>query len=156
MSAINERIIPLDELDDYEVAEGDPDVRGWHVYARDGVKIGEVDELLVDTEELKVRYLDVELEQGRSEREDRHVLIPVGFARLDETDDHILINALDSAALLALPLYSQEPLTRDYEAELLKEFPTEIRHPVNPSDLYSGDVYDEDRFYGARRARPGG
>ena len=43
MGAINERIIPLDEMDSFEVADGDPDVRGWHVFGRDGVKVGEVE-----------------------------------------------------------------------------------------------------------------
>lgn len=153
MSGINERIIPLDEMEKFEVAEGDPDVRGWHVYAADGVKIGEVDELLVDTEALKVRYLDVELTEDGNERENRHVLIPIGFARLDESDDYIRIDSFDSGALAKLPPYSQEPLTRDYETAVLKEFQAGVRHPVDPANPYAGQVYDEERFYAARRGR---
>ena len=78
-----DRVVPLDELDDYQVSEGDPDVRGWDVIASDGRKIGEVDELLVDTQAMKVRYLDVDLSDeviANAGGEDRHVLIPIGYA----------------------------------------------------------------------------
>ena len=43
------RIAPLGELDDFKVADGDPDIRGWDVTTQDGRRVGEVDELLVVT-----------------------------------------------------------------------------------------------------------
>lgn len=155
MGAINERIIPLDEMDSFEVADGDPDVRGWHVFGRDGVKVGEVDELLVDTEALKVRYLDVDLGETEGGREERHVLIPVGFARLHATDDHILVDTLDSAALAGLPAYAQEPLTPEFEAAALRPFQPQATPRAPSDDPYAGEVFDEERFYGSRRGRGG-
>jgi hypothetical protein len=56
------QIAPLKELKDYKVAKEDPDVRGWNVIGRDGRMVGEVHDLLVDTGEMRVRYLDVELD----------------------------------------------------------------------------------------------
>jgi hypothetical protein len=56
------QIAPLKELKDYKVAKDDPDVRGWNVFGRDGRAIGEVNDLLVDTGAMRVRYLDVELD----------------------------------------------------------------------------------------------
>lgn len=56
------QIAPLKELKDYKVAKEDPDVRGWNVIGRDGRTIGEVNDLLVDTAAMRVRYLDVELD----------------------------------------------------------------------------------------------
>ncbi|HEX9944891.1 MAG TPA: PRC-barrel domain-containing protein [Thermoanaerobaculia bacterium] len=56
------QIAPLKELKDYKVASDDPDVRGWNVIGRDGRTIGEVNDLLVDTAAMRVRYLDVELD----------------------------------------------------------------------------------------------
>ncbi|HEU0052581.1 MAG TPA: PRC-barrel domain-containing protein, partial [Longimicrobium sp.] len=79
-----DRVVPLNRLDDFKVADGDPDVRGWDVVAADGRKIGEVDELLIDTGAMKVRYLDVEVDRGMiAGGDDRHVLIPIGYARLE-------------------------------------------------------------------------
>jgi hypothetical protein len=153
MADINERILPLDELDGFEVAEGDPDVRGWHVCDAQGERIGEVDELLVDSEELKVRYLDVDLDDS-SAAEDRHILIPIGYARLHERDDLILIDNLDRERLASLPPYAQEPLTREYETNLLQRFAPAAIPPTPTADLYSGAEYDDSRFYGPRRGGP--
>jgi hypothetical protein len=58
------RIVPLSDLHSHKVASGDPDVRGWSVVAGDGRTIGRVDGLLVDTAEMRVRYLDVILDFG--------------------------------------------------------------------------------------------
>ena len=126
-------------------------------FASDGERIGFVDELLVDTEALKVRYLDVELEDEATDREEHHVLIPVGFARLDENDDYIRVDGLDSATLRGLPAYAQEPLTYDFETELLRAFePHHQAAPQAPADRYAGETYDEDRFYGPRRGESNG
>lgn len=48
-----------EELSGYEIAEGDPDVRGWEVIGKDGRRIGEVDDLLVGTGNRQTRFLRV-------------------------------------------------------------------------------------------------
>jgi sporulation protein YlmC with PRC-barrel domain len=118
-----DRVVPLGQLDDYKVAEGDPDVRGWEVLASDGRKIGEVDELLVDTNAMKVRYLDVDVEDGViGDGIDRHVLIPIGYARLEQERDCVMVDGLASADLHTLPAYDQGPLTRDFEGSVRDSF----------------------------------
>lgn len=175
MAELNDRIVPLDELSDFEVAEGNPDVRGWEVYASDGQKIGAVDQLLVDTDALKVRYLDVDLDdslvaQGENEQtsnQERHILIPIGYARLDESDDQIFVDELSSAQIRTLPAYGHEPLTRDYEVDLRQRFDrdypaagaaqagtTAAATAAAAGDFYAHDLYDEERFYNARRNEP--
>lgn len=62
--AARSRVTPLRNLHGYRIAEGDPDVRGWEVVGGDGRRIGSVNDLLVDTAEGKVRYLDVQLDTG--------------------------------------------------------------------------------------------
>lgn len=56
-----ERYARLNELGDYRVSEEDPDPRGWTVVDRSGQAIGRVDDLIVDTDAMKVRYLDVDV-----------------------------------------------------------------------------------------------
>src|SRR5690606_36845418 len=143
---------PMDEADDFEIADGDPDVRGWQVIAGDGVRIGEVDELLIDVEALRVRYLDVLLESSGENDEELHVLVPVGHARLHERDDRILVDGLDSAALLALPCYAQEPLTDAFERRATAPFQPQARETAATGALER--AYDEGRFYGTRRSSP--
>ena len=55
-------IAALRNLKSYRVAEGDPDIRGWEVVGGDGQRIGEVNDLLVDTTAGKVCYLDIQLD----------------------------------------------------------------------------------------------
>jgi len=156
-----DRVVPLDQLDDFRVAEGDPDVRGWEVVASDGRKIGEVDQLLVDTAAMKVRYLDVDLEDEliaeTREASERHVLIPIGYARLDEGSDRVIVDNLASSDLAGLPEYTHGPITRDFESDLRTRF--DRGHVPGAAetgagrdrDFYAHDLYDENRFYGARR-----
>jgi sporulation protein YlmC with PRC-barrel domain len=118
-----DRVVPLGQLDDFKVADGDPDVRGWEVLASDGRKIGEVDELLVDTSAMKVRYLDVDVDDGViGDGLDRHVLIPIGYARLEQERDCVMVDGLASADLNGLPAYDQGPLTRDFESSVRQSF----------------------------------
>jgi hypothetical protein len=57
--AFSRTILPLTRPG-VRLGSGEPDVRGWDVFASDGQRIGEVDDLLVDSSG-RVRYLDVDL-----------------------------------------------------------------------------------------------
>ena len=98
-------LVPLDKADDYKVAEGNPDPRGWDVIAN-GTKVGEVDKLIADLNALKVRYLDVELDKDFAGTKDRHVLIPIGAARLDDDNDNVLLQGMTRDALIGLPAFA--------------------------------------------------
>jgi len=164
-----DRVVPLDELHDFKVADGDPDVRGWEVISADGRKIGDVDTLLVDTAAMKVRYLDVDVEDDLLEDtgdEDRHILIPIGYARLDQDDDRIFVDALDSNDIRTLPAYTHEGLTRDYETSLRQRWDRGLRATgatgsaasmprSADEDFYAHEGYDENRFFGSRRGEGG-
>jgi photosynthetic reaction center H subunit len=97
------RIAPLSRLDDYEVADGYPEVRGWEVRDAADRAIGRVHDLLVDIAALRVRYLDVELAPSFAQSEaERRVLIPVERADLDGTGDHVLLPGIDVADVRGL------------------------------------------------------
>jgi sporulation protein YlmC with PRC-barrel domain len=148
-----DRVIPLDQLDDYEVAEGDPDVRGWEVIASDGRRIGEVDELLIDTQAMKVRYLDVDLSNDvlvGAGTEDRHVLIPIGYARLEADDSRVRIENLASDQISSLPPYEHAGVSRDYETDLRQRFDQSATNIPAGDDFYAHEGFDENRFYGNR------
>ncbi|HEX2207183.1 MAG TPA: PRC-barrel domain-containing protein [Longimicrobium sp.] len=132
-----DRVVPLGQLDDFTVADGEPDVRGWEVLASDGRKIGEVDELLVDTAAMKVRYLDVDVDDSMvAGGPDRHVLIPIGYARLERDRDCVMVDALASSDLARVPSYDQGPLTRDFETSVRESF--SARRPTPSEGLMAG------------------
>ena len=153
MSDAIDRVVPLDQLDDFEVSEGDPDIRGWEVLASDGRKIGEVDDLLIDRAAMKVRYLDVDLDDDHGD--DRHILVPIGYARLDESEDHVFVDGLSAADLAGIPAYEHDVVTRDYETTLRGRYDRGFGGTAAGQDFYASDLYDADRFYSTRRGTRG-
>lgn len=116
----NHRLHRLDALDDYKVADDDPDVRNWKVLDKNGDEIGKVDELIVDKEAKKVRYLDVDVKDkyNDTQKDDLHLLVPVGAARLDEEDDQVKLERLVRDKLNEHPPYDGGRIDRKYEVEV--------------------------------------
>ncbi|HYG63423.1 MAG TPA: PRC-barrel domain-containing protein, partial [Thermoanaerobaculia bacterium] len=118
-TTMDSSVVPLKDLKDFKVAKGDPDVRGWEVLANDGRRIGKVDELLVDTAAMKVRYLDVDLDRdirgamgGESlagDMKNDHVLIPIGSAQIHEREDRVVVDLLHTL-VGGLPSYGHGPV----------------------------------------------
>jgi len=70
---------PLSEVSNYTVEKGDPDPRGFTVVDADGRQLGTVDDLIIDTAAMKVRYLVVSksgIEVQRANT-DESILLPV-------------------------------------------------------------------------------
>jgi sporulation protein YlmC with PRC-barrel domain len=151
-----DRVVPLDQLDDLQVAAGEPDVRGWDVIAADGRRIGEVDQLLVDTAARRVRYLDVGLDGALAGRpnEERHVLIPIGYAYVDPAGDRVVVDTLESRDVAGLPEYHHGPLTRDFETTLRRRIDAGYTGSLHTDpEFYQAGLYDDSRFFGTRRPR---
>src|SRR5215217_8214949 len=104
----NSRNRRLQELrgSDYEIADGEPDIRGWDVKDASGRRIGEVDDLIFDVQSQKVRYMVVDLDDNELDLDDdREVLVPIGLAKLDDDDDDVILNNVTADQLRALPDY---------------------------------------------------
>ncbi|GAA3947510.1 PRC-barrel domain-containing protein [Hymenobacter algoricola] len=143
----------LRDLSEFEVADGSPDVRGWSVRGGDGKKFGEVFELIVDVDALQARYLDVELDSALqlNERE-RHILLPIGVAALDEDGDNVFVTSLTTDSVLDYPPYVEIQITREYEEAMLRSLQLPLP-AVGTANFYDQDSYNEQRFY--QRRRPG-
>jgi sporulation protein YlmC with PRC-barrel domain len=141
--------------DEYEVADKHLDVRGWKVLGNRGESIGKINELIVDTEAMKVRYLDVDVDNSlTNDNENRHVLIPIGVATIDQKDDKVLIPNLDRSMVMKFPSYSGETVTRDYEHTLLTTLSPEYNvRSRSQEDFYNQESFDDTKFYGERKTR---
>ena len=97
----------LQELDrsDFGVIKGESDIRGWDVRNSSGRKIGEVEELIVDAQQRKVRYMVVDLNDNELELKKHKVLIPIGLAELDKEEDDVLLPSVSLEQLRHLPTY---------------------------------------------------
>ena len=147
----------LSDLKDFDIPKGEPDPRGWDVKTADGVKIGKVDDLLVDTGLGRLRYLEVKLKGDFADRaEKEYVLIPIGEARLDDDEDDVIVS-VNQANLAGIPAYDRQALTRDYERSLRTYYegtaPSQVSGAVveREVDFYANPQFDERKFFAGRR-----
>ena len=110
----------LQELDrsDFEIVKDEPDIRGWDVRNNTGRKIGEVEELILDAQEKKVRYMVVDLDDNELKLDHKKVLVPIGLAELDTKDDDVLIPNVSPEQFNQLPDYDRNQLTPDVERRI--------------------------------------
>jgi uncharacterized protein (TIGR02271 family) len=116
--AIHEKMAPLSELSDYEVADDSRDIRGWTITGSTGADIGKVKDLIVDANTMQARYLVVSLkgdvDRGKAgDGSPDPVLVPVARAHIDENDKRVHLDS-SGAGLAALPRYRGDAIDRDY------------------------------------------
>jgi uncharacterized protein (TIGR02271 family) len=141
----------------YEIAEGEPDIRGWDVQNKEGQTIGEVDELLFDEQSCKVRYLIVDIDDKNSTADDRKVLIPIGLAVLHEKEDDVVLPTINSQQLAMLPVYKKGSLDVSTEKSVRNILAgvgvTGVAADTlgsttdDSEDFYAHDHFDEDKLY---------
>jgi hypothetical protein len=94
----------LSRLRGFGVDKHQVDPRGWHIVNVERQSIGEVKDLIVDTERMAGAYLDVELDRKTFELRDPHVLIPVARAQRDGDHRRLVVDGLtrDRVALMSV------------------------------------------------------
>jgi hypothetical protein len=145
----------LQELDrsDFEIVKGEPDIRGWDVKNSHGQKIGEVEELIVDAQQKKVRYMVVDLDDNELKLDHKKALVPIGLAELHEKDDDVVLPNVQAEHFRSLPQYDTNNLTPEVERricstlgrtnETMGSTNTEEHHP----DFYKHDYFNDDNLY---------
>jgi len=139
----------LEDLSDYKVASGDPDVRGWELVDRENNVLGKVDHLLADVNKKRVRYLDVDPDskmikedheayrqsaqegahQYRDKTGDIHMIVPIGMARLDRDNHRVIAEKVSKETFLGGPRFSKgQPITRDQEREVKTYYEDPVAH----------------------------
>lgn len=144
----------LGELEGYKVADGDPDIRGWEVKTVDGLRVGDVHDLIVDTVAMRARYVEIKADKNLLGvgLEDRYFLIPIGAARLDENTDDVVIDRLPAGGFTAAWSYERGQLTHDREAALQSAYGYGAGEGSTRAAASAGDdLFDDRRFWTNRR-----
>jgi hypothetical protein len=142
---------------DFEIKDEQPNIKGWKVENDSGQTIGKVDELIFDTQALKVRYMVIDLEDNEWNMNSREVLVPIGLAELDSENDHVILPGVTLDQILLLPDYHENDLTPETEGAVRDAFATaeatEVLRPTErPDDFYNHEHFDENRLYRRRRS----
>lgn len=114
---------------EYRICKGQSDPRGWPVRTADDRELGKISDLIIDEVALNARYLVCTFAL-----EGRRVLIPTGFARLDDRGRVVHLDFITRQDLQRLPTYNGLPLTtdeqRDVESALTLREPQPAPEPV--------------------------
>jgi sporulation protein YlmC with PRC-barrel domain len=144
----------LQEMDrsDFEIVDGDPDIRGWDVKNTRGQKIGEVEDLIVDAQMKKVRYVVLDMDDNELDLDDRKVLIPIGLAELHRKDDDVII-PVENDQLRSLPNYDADKLDESVEQKICSTLERSSNTKKTKSgnadttDFYSNNYFNDDNLY---------
>jgi uncharacterized protein (TIGR02271 family) len=158
MSTENLRNNRLQELSgsDYEIADGQPDIRGWDVENESGETIGKVKELLFDETSRKVRYIITKLDLEDSNLDGRKVLVPIGIATLHKEDDDVVLPGVTLAQLQSLPEYDKDNFSPETEHSIRNIFggvggavagAALAPGSRNDDSFYDHDHFNEDNLY---------
>ena len=93
----NDRLVPLDSLPDFDVADGYTDIRGFDAFLSDGRQVGRVNQLLVDTGARRVAAIT--LEGGGMSASGRDVQVPIEDVEIDTPTRRVLIQGADAETL---------------------------------------------------------
>lgn len=145
----------LEELggSDYEIAEGEPNIKGWKIKDNLDGKLGKVDELLFNPLSRKVRYLIAELDKDVfAWDKDRKVIIPIGLAELHESEDDVYLPGLTIEQLANAPVYIKDSFNFDDEIAVRNAFGTYTETPgvYDEQTFYEHDHYNQRNLYGRR------
>ena len=130
----------------FELAKGQPDIRGWEVLDTAGHKIGKVHELVLDTEAGKVRYMIMNIADSKElQLEKRTVLLPIGLAELHRAHDSVVLPQVTPYQLRALPKYDKEHLGPKAEMDISAVF-GRSHTAIGTDDAHGAPFYDHDHF----------
>lgn len=153
----NNKTTYLEELSgsDFEIADHQPDINGWEIVDSLGNDLGEVEDLIFDSNARKVRYivasldLDDESHIG-NEQDDRLVLIPIGILDLDEDDEEVILPEVSATFLASLPTYTPgKTISPAEELAIRYAFLGQDALPDADSVVYEGhqeDFYNHGHF----------
>ena len=113
---------------EYKVCKDNADPRGWPVRTNEDRELGRVADLIIDEEALSARYLVCSFAL-----DGRRVLIPTGFARLDERAKVVHLDFLTRQDVARLPDFNGLPLSP--EQQLNVETALTGREPFEPASI---------------------
>ena len=130
----------LIDLKGYVIADPAPDIRGWKVELPDQRAVGTLDDLIVDTTDLSVRYVEVKVDHRvLGTTDDEWVLVPVQRAQIDDREHHVIIDRLPATGLAAAPRFSRGVPTKSQEQQIQEYFGIDIMGELIRNELPAND-----------------
>lgn len=139
------RLISMEDLDGFTIADGEPDVRGWDVSTLGGRELGTVEDLLVDPDRSEVVVLEVAL-RG----DDVHAEVPVRAVQLDRKRKVVLVDSGDIEGGSRHGVRARDRMDDD-ERERMRDTYRDSRRELRYRDRDDRDDHPADRDAAAGR-----
>jgi hypothetical protein len=154
----------LEELSDYKVADNYHDVRGWDLVDNNRKKVGKVTNFLVNKDNERVVYLDVEVDKSLIDHDyktykeeasdgvhgfknrdgEDHLIVPIGMAKLDESNKNVCTDEVDfNTFASAKRINKDQDIDREYEVLILGHLKNDERIENSDNDH---NYYDRKEF----------
>ena len=165
------RLFYLHDLTGYKVHHDDTDVRGWQVVLDSGQAIGTVDNLVVDRQAERVRYLEVNTDSQfidgyRSKSNyldqetgshygadtDEMLMVPIGIAEIDHSRKQVVLSGFTADYFGNAPRYRRgSNLSPRYEIESMDYYDNSYPHREEAETPFTREAFrdfDEGMFQG--------
>jgi hypothetical protein len=121
---MKDNLIRFSELDGYKIHKKDQDVNDWLVRGEDDRILGNVNDLMVDMELMKVVYLEVSLSDHYQKifGKPLFMLLPVNNVDLDKETEEVLARGVNEKMLEVYPSYEGRIITPAYLFKLQTHF----------------------------------
>lgn len=140
----------LEELkgSNFKIIDEEPNILGWDIRDSEGLKVGNVRDMLFDSEMLVVRYIICNLKANDLNLKEREVLIPLGCIKLDKENETVLLNHLHNLYFQKAPDYTYEHLNSAYESGLYGFYrdETELPRVYDRKTFYENDYFKNDYY----------
>lgn len=145
---------------DYEIVDGEPNIKGWDVMDTSGKQVGEVNELIFNTDTYKVVYVVVDLDDNELNLDkDKKVLVPISMTVLDDKDDKVTLSNVSAAQLGSLPAYEKGNITSQTESAIAGVFAggaASVAPTTKQQDTTAIPIIEEKMQVGKREVETGG
>ena len=98
------RLVPLSSAPGFRLAPGEPDIRGWGLFANNGDRIGTVEELLIDPSTDEVRALLISKTGAGAAGSGGGLVFPIEHVSFDEAR-HAVMTDITAEAFRSLRSY---------------------------------------------------
>jgi PRC-barrel domain protein len=118
--------------------------------------LGVVDDLILDKQLRKVRYIVLDLEGKPLNLLSRKVLIPIGISRFDDVDDVVILPNITIEHLATLPAYNKGKIRIDEERRIRNIFSApdarvSYDDRIEDDHFYDNSQFDDTNYYNSRR-----
>ncbi len=129
----------LNENKDYKVHPDDADVRGWDVMA-EGVNLGTVDDMVLDTQRMAVKYLEL-TKLDKEEKTNYHYLIPLEQVNFNRHSRYVDLVGDSNNFLDAYPKFTNE-IPADYDERVKNYYSSDYtrEYPDKNSRIYEDEM----------------